>query len=219
MTKKIIIISSFVLIFILPASVFSSDTCPENKIQEAKQSCQRILFDIEGTLKLAKRVEKKAQDKILKAAKPGYECLKGGAETLSSAFTYCNPNSPLINIAKCAETIVSIPSVYKSCEEATILVIASISLYRQSSTIIGAANVAFSDQGGDEVMAYLKSCDIYTCEQQKGTLDQNINKALEKNSQAIQKAEKMIENFQSMEDKLKACEADKSHCSIGVVLP
>lgn len=211
--RNYIYITILFLSLILPSYGFANE-CKEQSVKEAIQQCQASLNDVKGLLLLAKQEQRKAAFKALEAAEPGYKCVMGAKETLQDAVLYCNPQNPVtLNPVLCANTVLGIPDVYQDCKQAIQLLNESYAIYQRAKSVIGNAGIAFSDQGGDEVMTFLESCEYLECKEKKIRADVYIRETKQEIDQQIQQVERTRDQLQAITHELKKCEDNSSDCT------
>ncbi len=137
--------------------------CTPSKISNWKNECRAILRDAAGTSELGRKKEQEAHTAALDAMVKSAQCFRDAATTLRDLFTHCNPESPTVNLAKCLENALGIPDVVETCQDAGRKVDKARDLYRQAKDHYGAAEVAFSDQGGDDIAVRPAACNETTC--------------------------------------------------------
>lgn len=191
----------------------SAEDCSPQTIHELKQQCLVSLSDVESTIISGQSVHRAGDSKAKEAFEPGLDCLKGGYDILKAAAKDCNPATPGTDPVACFDTLVGVPDTVAACRNAYELASEAISLYRQASVIYGAAGVAFSDQGGDEVAARLRACNENTCHDLNQALIAYAADARNRAERDRAKMERFRDSLSTTETALTRCQADQSLCS------
>ena len=186
--------------------------CSEEKVIELKERCKDILLDIKSTVSIGERKEKEAYNLALKALELSAKCGKGIYDLMLSLFTFCNPKSPALNPAKCAEALLDVPDTIDDCQKAIQEVNLVIQKYSECKAIYGAASVAFGDQGGYEISDALEKCDEYTCSTAGEVFSEYAKASSGRVSNNIKKLENLKDALNSSVFSLKECSKNHSEC-------
>jgi hypothetical protein len=151
--------------------------------------------------------------KFKEAAEPGFKCFKGSYDLLKAAAVECNLSSgPGFDPFSCFQTIAGIPDLIEDCRTAYALVAEAIDLVQQSRAFYGAAEVAFSDQGGDEIAVQLAACGETTCAEIAAALSDAARRAKERAERDIEILRRHQQTLQDVEAELQRCEVDDTQC-------
>ncbi|UUV08733.1 hypothetical protein [Ruegeria sp. YS9] len=194
------------------ATISFAQDCNSENVEQLKKSCIAILRDVAATIQTGRNLETVAWGKGQESIKPSYDCLKGGYDLGVALFKDCNPSSPGVNPIACVQTLVGVPDTIKACEAAISLVQEAWSLYEQAKFLYGTADVAFSDQGGNEIAEELKKCGEPGCLQ----LAQALSEYAQQNRDRAQRNQDRLKEHENqlvgVKGELEACQQDSSSC-------
>lgn len=200
------------LLFGLPGPASAEDCSPQT-INALKQQCLVSLRDVESTIISGQSVHRAGDSKATEAFEPGLDCLKGGYDIMKAAAKDCNPATPGTDPVACIDTLVGVPDTVAACRRAYELASEAISLYHRASVFYGAAGVAFSDQGGDEIAERLRACNENNCHNMNQALIAYAADSRDRAERDRAKLERFRESLSTNERALTRCQADRSQCS------
>jgi len=186
-------------------SAAMAENCETSHLDDLRQQCLKILQDIRSTILTGRSLETKAWDKAREASKPSFECAKGGYDLGLALSKDCNPSSPGVNPAACLATLAGVPDTITSCKNAINLVQQAWSLYEQAAFIFGTADVAFSDQGGDDIANQLAKCGEPSCL----TLGRAVSQYARENQE---RAKRNKDRLKAYENKLNEIQVGLDKC-------
>lgn len=212
--RRRIILGSFYIILCTGISRAAfAENCSSNHIAKLQNRCLDILNDVASTIQTGRNLETAAWAKAQAAIQPSYDCAKGGYELGKALFKDCNPSSPAVNPVACVETLVGVPDTVEACKDAITLVREAWSLYEQAAFIYGTADVAFFDQGGDEVADALDKCGEPSCWQISRSLSKYAQQSKERAGRNRDRLKQYEGQLIDVRRRLGECLSSSSSCS------
>lgn len=190
----------------------SGQECAPAQIEEWKSLCRQSLVDVANTVDYGDQIARAGIARAEEAVRPSIECVKGGGELLAALFKECNPTSPAVNPVACAETLVGVPDTIESCEMAADRISVAIDRFREAQAVYGAAEVAFSDQGGDDVVEKLRQCGDSTCFDLAGQISGYAARRKQTALENLDELKRQLDEIVGTKQELEQCQLLETNC-------
>lgn len=185
----------------------AAQSCSDDEVGALVAECRVILQDVKGTYQIGLAKEQEAYEMAKVAMADGAKCIYD----VVSIVKDCKP--PNINPMACANSLLGVPDVISGCNQAIDKALKAKDLYRQAADFYGTADVAFSDQGGNDVLSQLRACNQNGCFHASEALRTYINEGLARSNSNQQKLDTLIAQIRSKIDILKMCEDNAESCN------
>lgn len=206
--KKIRLVGAGMVIVALAAvAPVHAENCRSTSVEKLKKHCFEILRDAARTLDAGLQLDQRALDDAQEAARVySTEGLKA-IKTAADIALKCRPVS-----AGCLNAVRKIPEHVRELARARDLYLKAVDSWRQAGTLYGAAEVAFSDQGGDEIAAALRKCGKRSCFEFAGAVEDFARAAARRSARNQAKALEAANTVGQLVDALEECEDRPETC-------